>query len=118
MSRLPRIFGTQRTNWEGTGSETFTDPPRIVASDLRSMPDVSSITGRTDVLAPVAATADPCKCDPVGIVEIAERLDVQRATVDKWRTRGLLPEPWLVISGTPIWEWNEIGAWAQVTGRL
>ena len=39
----------------------------------------------------------------VGIVEIAAALNVQRATVDQWRQRGILPAaPWQV-GGRPAW---------------
>jgi predicted site-specific integrase-resolvase len=44
---------------------------------------------------------------------MADRLGVQRDTVHKWRYRGVLPEPMVVLSGTPIWEWDEIAAWAE-----
>ena len=54
---------------------------------------------------------------PVGISEIADRLGVQRATVDQWRHRGLLPDPRWTISGNPAWDWSDIETWAQETGR-
>ena len=64
--------------------------------------------------------------DPVGISEIAERLNVQRQTVNSWRSRGKedrerstpLPQPAVIITKTPIWEWETIRAWALNTGRL
>lgn len=56
--------------------------------------------------------------EPVGLAEIAERLGVQRATVDAWRTRGVLPEPRWTVGGRPAWEWATIEAWATETGRL
>ena len=56
--------------------------------------------------------------DPVGIVEIADRLNVQRATVDQWLARGLPPEPRYTVGGRPAWNWHEIQAWALQTGRL
>jgi len=49
--------------------------------------------------------------------EIAERLGVERATVDKWRQRRVLPDPAATISGSPIWKWGEIVEWASRTGR-
>lgn len=55
--------------------------------------------------------------DLVGIAEIAIRLDVQRATVDQWRRRGVLPEPEWDLAGGPIWRWSTIRAWAVETGR-
>jgi hypothetical protein len=63
--------------------------------------------------------------DPVGINEIAERLHVEPSTVRSWRTRGKhmtrqapMPEPKLHLTNTPLWEWSQIGAWAEETGRL
>jgi hypothetical protein len=55
---------------------------------------------------------------PVGIIEIADLLDVKRATVDQWRTRGVLPPPEGQISGNPWWWENLILKWAKSTGRL
>jgi len=56
--------------------------------------------------------------DLVGIVEIAARLAVDRGTVDKWRWRGVLPDPDWVVSGTPVWRWSTVRMWATMTGRL
>lgn len=56
--------------------------------------------------------------DPVGAVEIAERLGVARATVDQWRQRRILPAPRWTVGGRPAWEWPQIEQWAKVTGRL
>lgn len=57
--------------------------------------------------------------EPVGILEIAERLEVQRATVDKWLIRGLLPAARGVVGGRPAWCWvNDIEPWAVDTGRI
>lgn len=55
---------------------------------------------------------------PVGIIEIAARLGVRRATVDQWRQRGLLPDPRWIVGGRPAWDWTDIEAWARETGRL
>jgi len=55
---------------------------------------------------------------PVGIVEIADRLGVERGTVDQWRHRGLLPEPRWVVGGRPAWNLDDIHDWAEETGRL
>lgn len=54
----------------------------------------------------------------VGEVEIAERLGVQRNTVNVWRKRGLLPAPQWTVSGLPAWDWAVIRRWAIETGRL
>jgi hypothetical protein len=58
------------------------------------------------------------KADPVGIAEIAERLNVRRQTVDIWRHRDLLPEPEWTVGGRPAWDWSTIKEWAKGTGRL
>lgn len=55
---------------------------------------------------------------PIGIHEIADLLDVKRATVDQWRSRGILPPPEGQISGNPWWWENLILKWAKSTGRL
>lgn len=56
--------------------------------------------------------------DPVGTVEIAQRLGVSRAAVDAWRARGLgFPEPRWTVGGRPAWEWADVHAWAVSTGR-
>lgn len=46
--------------------------------------------------------------DLVGIGEIAKRLKVKRATVDKWRQRGVLPKPDWELMGGPVWRWDTI----------
>ena len=56
---------------------------------------------------------------PVGMIEIAARLGVKRATVDTWHHRGILPAPtWPSVSGRPLWAWHVIERWAVETGRL
>lgn len=55
--------------------------------------------------------------DPVGLVEIAQRLGVRRTTADVWRNRGLLPEPRWTVGGRPAWAWADIEKWAKETGR-
>ncbi len=68
-----------------------------------------------------ASTGPPDKRErqltPVGIIEIAERLGVERATVDMWKYRGLLPEPKWTVGGRPAWNWTDIERWARATGR-
>ena len=56
-------------------------------------------------------------CDPVGVLEVAERLGVKRQTARMWRFRNLLPEPDYTVSGLPAWEWSKVAAWANQTGR-
>jgi predicted DNA-binding transcriptional regulator AlpA len=55
---------------------------------------------------------------PVGIVEIAARLDVQRGTVDQWIQRGIFPESRWTVGGRPAWSWDTVEKWAKDTGRL
>jgi hypothetical protein len=55
----------------------------------------------------------------VGIAEIASRLGVSRTAVDGWRHRSTMPEPRWLISGTPVWDWEEdIYPWARKTRKL
>jgi hypothetical protein len=49
----------------------------------------------------------------VGISDIAAGLGVERTTVNSWITRGQLPEPFVRITGTPIYWWPTIEAWDQ-----
>lgn len=67
---------------------------------------------RRDAEAQARATAEP-----VGLAEIAERLGVERGTVDMWRHRELLPEPRWTVGGRPAWSWGDIEDWAEQTGR-
>lgn len=53
--------------------------------------------------------------EPVGLAGIAERLGVQRGTVDQWRQRGVLPKE---DGDGPSWRWSTIHEWADSTGRL
>jgi hypothetical protein len=54
----------------------------------------------------------------VDIAAIAERLDVPKDTVHKWRFRGILPAPDFDLSMGPAWWWDTIEEWAKATGRL
>jgi hypothetical protein len=56
--------------------------------------------------------------DPVGLAEIAERLQVATVTVNQWRTRGVLPAPKVTLAMGPLWSWSTIERWARDTGRL
>jgi hypothetical protein len=56
--------------------------------------------------------------DPVGLVEIAERLGVAQITARQWRRRGVLPDPKVTLAMGPLWSWSTIERWARETGRL
>ena len=55
--------------------------------------------------------------DLVGIAEISERLEVARSTVDKWRSRRILPVPDVELASGPVWRWSRVRDWAIRTGR-
>ncbi len=55
---------------------------------------------------------------PVGIVEIAQWLEVRRATTDRWRQRGIFPTPDMTVSGRPLWWKSTVETWAIATGRM
>lgn len=54
----------------------------------------------------------------VGQAEIAVRLGVQHRTVQAWRQRSRtsetvgFPPEFITVSGTPVWWWPEVAAWA------
>lgn len=52
-----------------------------------------------------------------GIHEIAAMFGVHRDTVDKWRSRSLLPEPDEDLHGGPVWWEATLIRWARATGR-
>lgn len=53
----------------------------------------------------------------LGIHEIAAMFGVRRDTVDKWRTRNVLPEPDEDLHAGPVWWETTIIGWARATGR-
>jgi len=65
-------------------------------------------------------TKRPRAGDPVGIIEIADRLGVARVTVDKWIGRDWtqFPEPTWTVGGRPAWDWRDVWDWAKETNRL
>jgi hypothetical protein len=66
--------------------------------------------------------------DPVGIVEVADRLGLARQTLTNLRYASLhgtggthpFPEPrWTIGGKTPAWDWQlDIVPWATATGRI
>lgn len=62
---------------------------------------------------------DPVALDPtpIGAVEVAALLGVQRATVDQWGQRNLLPKRDWTVGGRPAWRTDTILTWAKETGR-
>lgn len=46
--------------------------------------------------------------DLVGPADIARRTGVKVGTVRQWHRRGILPAPCAVVSGVPIWQWEEV----------
>jgi hypothetical protein len=62
-------------------------------------------------------------CDPVGVQEIAERLELPANTVSKWLWRvnvqGLpnFPNADYVVSGRKAWEWETVEAWLEESGK-
>lgn len=67
---------------------------------------------------PLSADGGAAVCEPVGLVEIAERLGVKRGTAKQWHHRRLLPAPRWVVSGAPAWDWSAVERWARESGRL
>ena len=66
----------------------------------------------------ISEHAAATEVEPVGLLEIAQRLGAQAQTARNWRTRGVLPSASWLVSGSPAWDWAAIEAWAQETGRL
>ena len=55
--------------------------------------------------------------DLICLDEIARGAGVHTATADRWRARGLLPEPDLMLGNRPGWDVATIATWATSTGR-
>lgn len=73
----------------------FGDPPRLSAMCVQSL-----------------------AVEPVGTIEIAERLGVTRDAVNQWRRRDLgFPGPRWVVGGRPAWDWSEVERWSRTSGR-
>lgn len=64
------------------------------------------------------------RVDPVGIVEVIDRLGVTRKAYEQWQARygpdtaTPFPEPRWTVGGRPAWDWSDIERWAIDTGRL
>lgn len=81
--------------------------------------ELAVLAGMADTLAPPCHNIlDVPTADPVGIKEIADRLGVQRNTVDVWLNRKIMPPTRWTVGGRPCWQWTDIEAWARSTGRL
>lgn len=60
-----------------------------------------------------------CATDPVGVIEIADRLGVLDRSVHKMIQRGRLPDPdYETVNGSRAWDWRTILWWAGETRRL
>lgn len=68
---------------------------------------------------PVAPCVDcPDEDTPIGVIEIADRLDVKTGTVHQWLFRQLLPPAdFPTVNGRRAWRWATIREWAEATGR-
>ena len=53
----------------------------------------------------------------LGPDEVAALLSVKRNTLAQWRHREKLPEPYMTLSGLPIWRRGDVMAFAVDTGR-
>ena len=51
--------------------------------------------------------------DLLGLRDIARLLGVAQGTPQRWRTRGLLPDPEAVVAGRPVWRRGAILAWHE-----
>jgi hypothetical protein len=62
--------------------------------------------------------------EPVGVVEIAQRAEVTREAVNKWRerygaeTEHPFPAPAWTVGGRPAWDWPAVETWLRKTKRL
>lgn len=56
---------------------------------------------------------------PMGLTEVAAFMDRSKATVTRWRSNGLFPEPDLILGNRPLWfastlmDWMKSGGHAQ-----
>jgi predicted DNA-binding transcriptional regulator AlpA len=113
--RAPKIDGAHRVGLtvrnEDGGASSLSGHPDLVVDVERLEPPLA--------LARDGAPDEDGDWLPVGVHEIAERLGVVRGTVDGWRVRGLdFPEARWMVGNRPAWLWQDVEAWATVTGRL
>jgi len=117
----------EQVRWIGRATiDALVDPDEmpfggsdVIVTSLEGFVLNEVTAGQTvDLWVPVDRRGGPVDDTPVGLVEIAERLGVERQTVDAWRHRRLLPDPAWTVGGRPAWAWSTIEAWARYTGRL
>jgi hypothetical protein len=85
------------------------------------MPAVNEHVPHTGPSGATCWLASRCTGEPVGIVEIADRVGVNRQTVDNWQQRSAagFPPPRWRVGGRPAWSWQlDIEPWARETGRI
>jgi hypothetical protein len=62
---------------------------------------------------------EPRLSDLVDSQQIADRLHVERRTVNNWRAKAIgFPEPVLRRQRLLMWSWPQVREWAVRTGRL
>ena len=117
----------EQVRWIGRATiDALVDPDEmpfgggdVIVTSLEGFVLAEVAAGQTvDLWVPVDRQGGPVDDTPVGLAEIAERLGVERQTVDAWRHRRLLPDPAWTVGGRPAWAWSTIEAWAKSTGRL
>jgi hypothetical protein len=68
---------------------------------------------------PIPTPSAGWSADPVGVLEIADRLGVKDRSVHKMIQRGVMPPPdYVTVNGSRAWEWRTILWWAGETQRL
>jgi hypothetical protein len=83
------------------------------------MTDVGTQNGQSEADAANVLQYADVAADPVGNAEIAQRLEIEVATVHQWRNRNVLPPAdYDSINSSTAWEWRTILHWAGATGRI
>jgi hypothetical protein len=88
---------------------------------LSATVDPMTDTGKPDTYRPFTEQPpEDGRCgDPVGALEMSERLGVKDRSIHMMRRRGQLPEPdYGQVNGSRAWEWGTVLWWAGETGRL